>query len=146
MLGAFTSRSFLIRWAAALALVFGTFNPTGWSYYNWMARAVTDPETSIGPWLVIVGLALIIAYVIYLRATWRSIGPVGVALVTALLGAFVWLAADLGLLDPAAVTPMTWAALAILATVLAVGISWSHIRRRISGQLDTDDVGAPAGD
>ena len=146
MLGAFTSRSFFIRWAMAMALVFGTFNPTGWSYYHWLVAGLTGPELGVGPWTVIVGLALVIAYVIYLRATWRSIGLIGVALVTAFLAAFVWLAVDLGLLDPASVTPMTWVSLLILATVLSVGISWSHIRRRISGQLDTDDVGAPAGD
>jgi len=30
----------------------------------------------------------------------------------------------------------------VFACVLAVGMSWSHIRRRVSGQFDTDDVDA----
>ncbi len=28
----------------------------------------------------------------------------------------------------------------LLAVILAVGMSWSHIRRRMSGQADMDDV------
>ena len=30
--------------------------------------------------------------------------------------------------------------LVLLATIMAVGLSWSHIRRRLSGQVDTDMV------
>jgi len=30
--------------------------------------------------------------------------------------------------------------LAVVAIVLAVGMSWSHVSRRLSGQIDTDDV------
>ena len=138
----FTSRNFAVRWAVALALVFGTFNPTGYSYYHWMAETLAAPEFGVGPLEVVVGLALLIAYIVYLRATLRSIGRIGALLVAAFLAALVWLFVDLGLLDPAAATPMTWVSLLVVATVLAVGISWSHIRRRISGQLDTDDVGS----
>ncbi len=140
MARAFTGRSFAVRWAVALALVFGAFNPTGYSYYHWLIEGL-GPEVDLGPMIVVVGLALLIAYVVYLRATWRSIGPVGALLVLAFLAAVVWLAIDYGLLDPAAVTPMTWVGLLVLSLVLAVGVSWSHIRRRISGQLDTSEIG-----
>jgi len=30
--------------------------------------------------------------------------------------------------------------LILISSILAVGISWSHIRRKISGQVDADDV------
>lgn len=142
----FTSRNFAVRWVVALALVFGAFNPSGYSYYHWMAAKFAAPDSGVGPLEVVVGLALLIAYIVYLRATLRSIGRIGALLVAAFLAALVWLFVDLGLLDPAEVTPMTWVSLSIVATVLAVGISWSHIRRRISGQLDTDDVGSGSDD
>jgi hypothetical protein len=29
----------------------------------------------------------------------------------------------------------------LLAAILAVGMSWSHLRRKWSGQQDVDDVG-----
>ena len=35
---------------------------------------------------------------------------------------------------------LAWVALVAIATVMAVGLSWSHVRRRVSGQLDVDDV------
>lgn len=136
----FGSKNFAVRWAVAVVVVFGTFNPTRFSYYHWLVES----GSGIEPLKIVVGLALLIVYVIYLRATWRSIGPVGAALVLAFLAALVWLLVDLGLLEPTSVTPMTWIGLLVLSTVLAVGISWSHLRRRISGQLDTDDVSGAA--
>ncbi len=36
---AFEMSDFLIRWAVALVLVLGTFNPTDYSYFRW----VTEP-------------------------------------------------------------------------------------------------------
>ena len=38
------------------------------------------------------------------------------------------------------VTLFSYIGLFILSAVLATGMSWSHIRRRISGQADMDDV------
>ena len=45
-----------------------------------------------------------------------------------------------GLLDTEETTVMTYIVLVLIATVMAVGISWSHVRRRVSGQADMDDV------
>ncbi|MFV1984804.1 MAG: DUF6524 family protein [Thiohalomonadales bacterium] len=28
----------------------------------------------------------------------------------------------------------------MIASVLSIGVSWSHLRRRISGQVDTDEL------
>ena len=52
----------------------------------------------------------------------------------------IWVAVDLGLLNLEQPTIMTWVLLFVLATILAVGISWSHVRRRVTGQADIDDV------
>jgi hypothetical protein len=30
--------------------------------------------------------------------------------------------------------------LSVLAGVLAIGMSWSHVRRKLSGQYDTDEI------
>ena len=45
------------------------------------------------------------------------------------------------LLDLESREAMTYIGLIVLATILTIGVSWSHIRRRISGQMDTDVVG-----
>ena len=132
----FNSLSFLLRWAIALVLVFVTFNPTDYSYYRWVA--VWDGENI--PVKALAGIVLLILYVIFLRATWRSIGPIGLALAAALMAVLIWVTIDFGLLNLNQPTIVTWVLLFAIATILAIGISWSHIRRRVTGQADMDDV------
>ena len=132
----FTPVSFLLRWVAALVLVFATFNPLRRSYFHWLMT----PSDGQLPLKVLAGIALLIFYIIYLRATWRSIGPLGVGLALAFFGAFVWVLVSTGILAWEQTTAMAYVALVLIATVMAVGLSWSHIRRRLSGQADIDDV------
>jgi Na+/melibiose symporter-like transporter len=132
----FTFQSFLLRWVAALVLVFATYNPLGFSYTHWVWQSM-DAQV---PLKALAGLALLIFYIIYLRATWRSIGPVGVTLALAFFGAVVWVLVYAGVLAWQQTTVMSYVALILIATVMAVGLSWSHIRRRLSGQADIDDV------
>ena len=132
----FTSTSFLLRWVAALVLVFATFNPLGYSYFHWL----TTPAEGPLPLKILAGIALLVLYIIYLRATWRSIGPFGVALALAFFGSLVWVLVSLNILAWNQTTAMAYVALVLIATVMAVGLSWSHIRRRLSGQADIDDV------
>jgi hypothetical protein len=37
-------------------------------------------------------------------------------------------------------TTLSWVSLILLSVLLAIGVSWSHVRRRITGQVDVDDV------
>ncbi|MEC9345636.1 MAG: DUF6524 family protein [Pseudomonadota bacterium] len=127
---------FMQRWIIALILVFATFNPTGWSFLTWVLE---NPFTQL-PYKALAGVLLLIGYVIFLRATWRSIGAFGILLVVALFGAVFWVLADLGLMDASDSTLVTWLVLVVAATVLGVGVSWSHVRRRVSGQADVDDI------
>ena len=118
-------------------LVFATFNPTGYAYGNWLLGSGVEDNL---PLKALAGVLLLIGWVIFLRATWRSIGFIGIVLAAAVVGALAWVLADFGLLDPQNPTVMTWLGLFVISWILAIGISWSHIRRRISGQLDVDDV------
>ena len=47
---------------------------------------------------------------------------------------------DWGLLAAENIDAVTWLVEILLAGVLAIGMSWSHIRRRMSGQVDVDDT------
>lgn len=132
----FNATSVAIRFIAALVLVFATYNPSGWSYVHWAIQPL--PEFS--PLKGLVGVVLAIGYTMFLRATGRSLGLFGVALAVAFFGLLVWLIVDVGILPLDSVTAITWVVLFIFASVLAIGMSWSHIRRRVAGQLDTDDV------
>jgi hypothetical protein len=37
---------------------------------------------------------------------------------------------------------MAWIVLLVFAIILAIGLSWSHMRRRLTGQADVDEVDA----
>ncbi|MEM1302837.1 MAG: DUF6524 family protein [Pseudomonadota bacterium] len=127
---------FLIRWAFAFLLTASTYNPTQYNYVRW---ALETYETGMS-FVVLAGLVLFIGYIIYLRATLRSIGVFGVILVLALIGALVWVLMDLGWLSLENANLNLWIGNVALSFVLGVGMSWSIIRRAISGQADVDDV------
>jgi NADH:ubiquinone oxidoreductase subunit K len=133
---AFTPLGFLLRLLAAIVLVLCTFNPSGYSYYHWVATVFPH----VTPVQAIVGIALLVGWIVYLTATMRSIGFIGVAIALAFFAAVIWLIASWGWLDPHNATAMTWVVLVVCAAILAVGMSWSHIRRRLTGQADVDEV------
>ena len=83
---------------------------------------------------------LLTGYVIYLRATLRSIGAFGMLLVTAIFGALIWVLIDWGILTLENPTLTTWLGLLALSLVLGIGLSWSIVRRRLTGQTDVDDI------
>ena len=86
------------------------------------------------------GISLIIGWVVYIRATLRSLGLIGLILAALFFSAIMWLLIDWGWLGLNNVTAMSWVILVLISAVLAVGVSWSHFRRKISGQVDSDDV------
>ncbi|MCF3596108.1 DUF6524 family protein [Rhodobacteraceae bacterium LMO-12] len=126
----------ILRWAFAFLLLAATFNPTEWNYVKW-SQANYSAQMSL---TVLFGLLLLVGYIIYLRATLRSIGAFGMGLVMALVAALLWVLYDWGWLQLENSTQNTWIGLLALSVVLGVGLSWSHVRRKLSGQADMDDV------
>jgi len=61
-------------------------------------------------------------------------------LIGALFAAMLWTLVFYGLVSFENRAFLRWGGLVVLATVMAIGLSWSHVRRRLSGQIDTDDV------
>ena len=66
-------------------------------------------------------------------------GPVGVVLSVALFTAVIWVLVDFGLLSLESSSVITWILLIIVATILVVGMSFSLVRRRVTGQVDVHD-------
>lgn len=127
---------FIIRWLCAFVLLAITFNPTEYNYINWV-RDYGHMNMSIA---VLLGLLLFIGYVIYLRATLRSIGGLGMILVLAVVSAGLWVLFDFGVLRLDNSDFNVWLGLLALSFVLGIGLSWSIVRRTVSGQADVDDV------
>ena len=127
---------FVLRWLTAFALLAATYNPTSFNYVKWV---MTQGERPVSL-MVLAGLLLLIGYIIFLRATLRSIGGFGMLLVLALVGALLWVLYDFGVLSLDNTGLNVWLGLLALSLVLGVGLSWSHVRRALSGQADMDDV------
>jgi len=53
---------------------------------------------------------------------------------------FIWFLIDRDILSLDETTLLQYIGLIMVAMIMAIGMSWSHIRRRLSGQLDVDDV------
>jgi hypothetical protein len=134
----FNALSLLWRFLFAVTLVLITFNPTGTSVFHWIRDAVAAGE--LGPEHFFVGSLLAIGWTILVVATWRSLNTLGVVLAAAAIGTFVWLLIDLGVLDADSGTAITWISLVCLAVLLSVGLSWSHIWRRLTGQFDVEET------
>ena len=132
----FDAVGFLLRVVFAMLLVFGTYNPTAYSYASW----VLSGDVGFEPIPALVGVALLIAWIVFLRATFLSLGWLGIILGAALFSCFIWLLIDIGWLSLDSSGAVTWVALLLISLILATGMSWSHIRRRLTGQVDVDDV------
>jgi len=134
----FNAFSFIWRFAAGLVLVLLTFNPSGQSAYHWTVDAISS--SSFGPLHLLLIAVLLIGWTIFWFATWRALDTLGVALAALFLGAIVWLLIDLGLLKADTTSAITWISLVCLAALLAIGVSWSHLWRRLTGQYNVEDV------
>ena len=124
----------LVRIVFAVVLVLLTVNPSGYSFYHWIASG--------GPGDIALkafaGVALLIGWVVCLRTAFVALGWLGVILGLALLGTLVWLLVDAKWIDPDYPSALAWVALVMLGIVLGVGLSWSLLRARATGQVEVD--------
>ncbi len=132
----FDFSNFLIRLIMALILVFATYNPSGYSWYHWFSGA----ENKIDPLIALAAIVLIIGWAIYLRATMRSLGIVGTTLVAALFATIIWALIDYDVLSLNDTTVLEYIILVMFSVIMATGLSWSHVRRRMTGQIDVDET------
>lgn len=132
-----TFSGFGLRFLAALILVMATYNPSRFSVFAWIKGALAASE--MGAVHLFVLVLLLIGWTIYLVASFRSLGTLGMVLGALFFAALIWLLTDFGLLAANSVTSLTWIILVCLAALLTIGVSGSHIWRRLTGQLEVDD-------
>jgi hypothetical protein len=127
---------FFIRWFFAVLLLAATYNPSFTNYATWVRENLaTEPALA-----ALFGLLLVAGYLIFLRATLSSIGIVGIILILAILGAMLWLLFSAGILQFGNPVLNGWIVILALSLILAIGMYWSVIWRRMSGQVDVDEV------
>ena len=134
----FTVSGFFLRLLFALAVVLLTFNPSGFSFFHWTRDAFL--ASSLGPLHVLAGIALLIGWVLFVEATRKSLGLFGILLVASLFAVLVWMLFFYDVVKDSSSSTLTWIVLIGVAVILTVGMSWAHLRRRLSGQATVDEV------
>ena len=126
----------LIRWLGAFLLLALTYNPTPWNFTTWaQANLASDLPVTL-----LLGLLPGLGYLIYIGATLRSFGLLGIVLLVALFALVLWVMDDCGMLSLDNPTLNTWISILVLSLILCVGLSWSILWQRLSGQATVDDV------
>lgn len=125
-----------IRFLIAWVLVFATYNPDGYSYIDWIFMF----DSGSLPLKLLSGVVLLIGWAIYIRATRRSLGMIGIVLAIAFFATLLWLFVEWRIIPADSIRAVSYIILFIIGCLLATGMCWSHIRRRISGQLDVDEI------
>ena len=131
-----TASGIAIRFLFALLLVLLSYNPSGYSYFHWVYNTISH----ITPYIVIAGIVLLIGWGVYIKATLNSLGFVGILVLAALFGSLVWLFIYWGWLSVTNISAMAWVIEILLSALLCVGMCWSHFTRRMSGQVDVDEI------
>lgn len=124
----------LVRLIGALAVVLLTYNPTGYSFYHWVLRDLAD----ISAMKAFAGALLLAGWVICIRAAFVSLGVIGLVLSALVLGTLVWVLTDYGILKPDRPSLLSWISLISIGIILGIGLSWSLLRARVTGQVEVD--------
>ncbi len=139
-----SAKGIAARFIIALVLVYATFNPEGYSYFHWAIEPAVRGHMEVArdqlPVKLLVGLLLVGIWAFLIQTTRRSLGLKGIMLMVAILAALVWALIDWHVLNPGSNRAIGHIVLLALVLVMTLGASWSHISRRVSGQVDTDDI------
>ena len=127
----------LARFLFTLTLVLATYNPTGYSFFHW----ATDFGAGLPSLKVMVGVTLVMIYYVMFRVVFAAFRQSG--LIVSFL-VVVLCVVELGNVFAAQQSQNSWqfyvlasqyVTLFIVAIVLSLGVSWSHLIERLTGQL-----------
>jgi hypothetical protein len=123
----------LVRIALALLLVFGTFNPSGYSLFHW----ITGAPVTVTPGKVLAALVLAIGWLACLRTAFIAMGWLGLSLGVTLLAVLVWFLVDHELLSLTG-SAIVWVGEVVVGVLLGFGLSWSLMRAKATGQIEVN--------
>ena len=122
----------LVRILFAVILVIATWNPAGVSYVQW---ALIDTST-FDATKALVGVLLLAGWILAVRATWVSLGFMGVLLAAVVIGVFVWWLVSIGIVVTDS-RGFLWIVLVAIGALLGIGMGWSLVRAKATGQVET---------
>src|SRR4051794_36198343 len=121
-----TSAGILVRTLACFALVFATWNPSGYNFLTWIRTpGATAAEIAVA------ATVLLALHILFLRITWLSLGADGITAMLAMLLAGAFTLWEFDIVDPWHGQTRDYLMLGSLALIMAVGVTWSLLKRRI---------------
>jgi len=120
----------VVRTLVCFFIVFGTWNPTDYCFVWW---AMHDPGAT-APEIAAAGSTLFGLYVFFGRIAWLSLGPDGITAALGILIAGYLTLYEFNIIDIWQRETFIYMLLSTLAFILAIGLAWSLMKRRISGQ------------
>lgn len=127
--------SMLVRWLMIMGVITAIYNPSGRSFLHWAVQGTAPLSLRLA-----VGSLLLAALAYCWRLSVRALGPIGVLMLAVLLAVAATALVDIGLVEPRGRAAVIAYLQAIVSTGLTIGVSWSALRTRISGQIDSDDI------
>ena len=132
----FSGSALVVRLLVSLGLVFATYNPTGYSFYHWVADGGSGPLSL----KLLAGMSLLMIYYAAFRIVLAAFRRSGVIVATLI---FVLCVVELALLAPRPrerswqlyITAGQYVVLLAIAILVSFGISWSSLIERLTGQL-----------
>ena len=121
----------LARVMMCLALVFGTWNPTGYCYLDWVRSAgplLSEKAAATG--------ALLTLFVLFIRIAHSALGRPGIAASVAIMLAGTFSLSELDVIDLGQPRTRTYVLLTCSALLLATGLLWSLFKERVMGQAN----------
>jgi FtsH-binding integral membrane protein len=130
-----------MRFLFAFLLVVFTWNPTGVHYVQWVLDQFDPVERSnLWPVVAFAGIILLGGWIFFLRTLKTSLGTLGIVLYTGLAVVILWALFRYNIVTSESKTLISWIVLILFSGMLAIGMSWSHLRARWSGQATVDEV------
>ena len=123
-----TSAGFIVRVLACFAIVFASWNPSGYSFVTWAQGDAALAAKVLG------GATLLTLHILFFRSAWLSLGPLGLVAALAVGVSSILALSELDLVDLRSGPARGYLTLTVLSVILAVGVSWSLMKRRITGQ------------
>ncbi len=132
--GGFGFADFVVRFLFIFALLTAIYNPTGYSYVDWLMV----PDSPYLAVKVFVGLTLGLVLAFIMAMAHRALKGGGVALALLFFGSLAWALDSQGLL-PRAPSVLVVLIQAGAAAGLAAGLSLVIVRQTASGQVTASD-------
>jgi hypothetical protein len=118
----------LARLFASCALVFATWNPSGVNFIEWIDGPAPFTLKAAAAAL------LFLLHVLFARITWLSLGGAGLAFLLTMLMLGVFTLSEFDLIDLARARTWGYVFVFVAALTLMAGMSWSVMKRRVTGQ------------